>query len=154
MKNTRKVLLNLVSSACLTLAATAVQANEPLALQKVMKDLGNNMQIVTDGISREDWLLVEKTAQFIASHPQPPATEKIRIMSFMGANMGKFKAYDGETHDAADAMGKAAANKDGRGVINAFQKVQTACFNCHSEFRKPFVEHFYSSRRSVKKEAE
>lgn len=146
MKITRHFILNLVSSACLTLAATAVQANEPLALQKVMKDLGNNMQIVTDGISREDWLLVEKTAQFIAAHPQPPAAEKMRIMSFIGTSMGKFKAYDGEVHDAAEIMARAARNKDGQGTINAFQKVQTACFNCHSEFRKPFVEHFYATR--------
>lgn len=146
MKNTRHFVLSLVSSACLTLAATAVHANEPLVLQKVMKELGNNMQIVTDGISRDDWMLVEKTAQFIATHPQPPAAEKMRIMSFIGANMGKFKAYDGEVHDAAEIMARAARNKDGQGAINAFQKVQTACFNCHSEFRKPFVEHFYTTR--------
>lgn len=146
MKNTRKVPLILVSSACLALAASGAQAGEPLVLQKVMKDLSNNMQLAAGGISREDWALVEKSAHFIASHPQPPAAEKIRIMSFMGVGMGKFKAYDGETHDAAEAMGKAAASKDGRGVIDAFQKIQTACFNCHDEFRKPFVEHFYAPR--------
>ncbi len=146
MKNPRNILIKFVSPVCLALAATSAQAGEPLALQKIMKDLGGNMQLVADGISREDWALVEKTARFIASHPQPPAAEKIRIMSFMGADMGKFKAYDGETHDAAETMGKAAAKRDGRGVINAFQKIQTACFNCHSEFRKPFAEYFYPPR--------
>ena len=76
-----------------------------------MKDLGMNMQVITDGISREDWELVEKTAPLIAEHPQPPISEKIRIIGFMGTKMGKFKAYDGETHEQAQAVGKAANAK-------------------------------------------
>jgi hypothetical protein len=31
------------------------QATESLELQKVMKELGRNMQVITDSISREDW---------------------------------------------------------------------------------------------------
>jgi cytochrome c556 len=31
-------------------------------------------------------------------------------------------------------------------VIAAFQSVQTGCYGCHQEFRKPFVEHFYGAR--------
>ncbi len=116
---------------------------EPLALQKVMKDLGKNMQIITDGISRDDWALVEKTAPLIGDHPQPPMSEKMRIIAFMGSNMGKFKAYDGETHDAAQELTQAAKNGDGLAVIKAFQTLQTGCYNCHREFRKPFVKHFY-----------
>ena len=75
--------------------------------------------------------------------------EKMRIMSFVGTNMGKFKAHDGETHEQAQAVGKAAKAKDGPGVILAFQKLQTSCYNCHSEFRKPFVEHFYGKKDAV-----
>lgn len=149
MKNPRNVVLNLFASSCLLFAASGVHAAEPLALQKVMKDLGKNMQTITDGISRGDWELVEKTAPLIADHPQPPMMEKMRIMSFMGTNMGKFKAHDGETHDQAQAVGKAAKAKDGPGVILAFQKLQTSCYNCHSEFRKPFVEHFYGKKDAV-----
>ncbi len=116
---------------------------EPLVLQKVMKDLGKHMQAITDGISREDWALVEKTAPLIGEHPQPPIAEKTRIIGFMGSKMGKFKAYDGETHDAAHALAQAANKGDGRAVINAFQTLQSSCYNCHQEFRKPFVKHFY-----------
>ncbi|MCK9213130.1 cytochrome c [Rhodoferax sp.] len=143
MKIPRNTIFNLIVSSCLLFAATGAQAVEPLALQKVMKDLGKNMQVITDGISREDWALVEKTAPMIADHPQPPMSEKMRIMGFMGTNMSKFKTYDGETHDQAQAVGKAAKAKDGQGVISVFQKLQTSCYSCHSEFRKPFVEHFY-----------
>ena len=146
MKDSLSPALYFFATACLTLAAAGAQAAEPLALQEVMKDLGMNRQVITDGISREDWELVEKTAPLIAEHPQPPISEKIRIIGFMGTKMGKFKAYDGETHEQAQAVGKAANAKDGPGVINAFQKLQTSCYNCHSEFRKPFVEHFYGAR--------
>ncbi|MDP2787911.1 MAG: cytochrome c [Pseudomonadota bacterium] len=135
-----------ILAACLALAATATQAAEPLALQKIMRDLGGNMQTVTDGISRSDWVLVEKTAPLIADHPQPPLAEKMRIMRFIGSDMGKFKAHDSATHEQASVLGKAAKAGDGAGVILAFQKLQTSCYDCHREFRKPFVEHFYGAR--------
>ncbi|MDP2760028.1 MAG: cytochrome C [Sideroxyarcus sp.] len=150
MKNTSNITLNLLATSCLLFAATGAQAVEPLALQQIMKELGKNMQVITDGISREDWELVEKTAPLIADHPQPPFSEKMRIMGFMGTNMGRFKAHDGETHEQAQAAGKAAKAKDGQGVILAFQKLQTSCYNCHSEFRKPFVEHFYGIKNAAR----
>lgn len=146
MKSLRNPALSLIASACLALVATGAQAAEPLALQKVMRDLGGHMQTITDGISRGDWELVEKTAPLIANHPQPPIAEKLRIMTFMASDMGKFKAHDSETHAQAQAVGKAAQARDGKGVILAFQKLQTSCYDCHQEFRKPFMEHFYGAR--------
>ncbi len=125
------------------LAENGKPAAEPLVLQKVMKNLGKHMQAITDGISREDWAVVEKMAPLIGEHPQPPISEKTRIIGFMGSNMGKFKAYDGETHEAAHVLAHAAKEQDGQAVINAFQTLQTTCYNCHKEFRKPFVKHFY-----------
>ena len=149
MKHPRTMILNFLAAFFLLFAASGAHAAEPLALQKVMKDLGKNMQVITDGISREDWELVEKTAPLIADHPQPPFSEKMRIMGFVGTNMAKFKAHDGETHDQAQAVGKAAKAQDGQGVILAFQKLQTSCYNCHSEFRKPFVAHFYGRKEAA-----
>ncbi len=145
MSNPRNGVVSLLAVSCLFFATGGVHAAEPLALQKIMKDLGQNMQAITDGISREDWALVEKTAPLIADHPQPPLAEKMRIMRFVGTRMGKFKTYDGETHDQALAVGKAAKAEDGPGVILAFQKLQTSCYTCHSEFRKPFMAHFYGN---------
>lgn len=150
MKKNRNIIFNIFISSCLLFAATSAQAAEPLALQQIMKDLGKNMQVITDGISREDWDLVEKTAPLIADHPQPPFSEKMRIMGFMGTSMGKFKAHDGETHEHAQATGNAAKAKDGQGVILAFQKLQTSCYSCHSKFRKPFVEHSYGKQDAVR----
>ncbi len=127
-------------------AETGALSGEALALRSIMKDLGANMQAVTDGISREDWALVAKTAPLIADHPQPPFTEKVRIMAFMGTNMGRFKGYDEETHKAAESLKESAVKGDGQAAIAAFQAIQTACYNCHRDFRKPFLEHFYGAR--------
>lgn len=127
------------------LAITA-QAAEPLAFQGVMKDLGKHMQTIAGAIAYEDWGLVARTAPLIAAHPQPPAAEKARIISFIGSDMGAFKAFDMQTHEAAHDMEHAAHEKDGVKVIAAFQKVQTACLGCHQAFRKPFVEHFYGKQ--------
>ena len=111
-----------------------------------MKELGRNMQAITDGISREDWALIEKTAPHVADHPQPPLSERLRLMAFAGTDAGRFKAYDGETRAAAEAVAKGASAKDGKATILAFQRLQTGCFNCHRQFRKPFVDHFYGAR--------
>jgi hypothetical protein len=67
----RPPVLKLAALACLVLAARGVHAAEPLALQKTMKELGANMQVITDGISREDWARVEKNAALLADPTQP-----------------------------------------------------------------------------------
>jgi len=137
--------LFLITANSVTVAETGQQSTKQLALRGIMKDLGSNMQVVTDGISREDWALVEKTAPLIADHPQPPMSEKARIMGFMGSSMGKFKGYDDVTHEAAKSLGQAAAKQDGLAVIAAFQELQKACYGCHQDFRKSFAEHFYAA---------
>lgn len=139
----KKYLVMASAAMTLSLAVINVQAAEPLAFQGVMKDLGKHMQTVAGAIAREDWDEVAKTAPLIAAHPQPPLEEKTRILSFMGSNMSKFKSFDMQTHEAAHALEHAAHEKEGQQVINAYQKVQTACLGCHQAFRKPFVEHFY-----------
>lgn len=130
----------------LSLTALAAHAAEPLAFQGVMKDLGRHMQTVAGAISQEDWALVAKTAPLIAAHPQPPAEEKARIVKFMGANMGKFKSFDMQAHEAAHKMEHAAHEQNGQQVIDAYREVQSACLGCHQNFRKPFVEHFYGKK--------
>lgn len=126
--------------------AETAEGSKEMALRKIMKDLGGSMQAVTGAISMEDWPLIEKTAPLIADHPQPPMTEKLRIIAFMGTDMGKFKGYDAKVHEAADSLGKAAKAQDGPAVIAAFNTVQTACYGCHRDFRKQFLQHFYGTR--------
>jgi len=119
---------------------------KPLALRKIMQDMGENMQVITDGISREDWDLVAKISPLIADHPQPPPVEKLRILSFIGTDVGKFKGYDEETHKAAQGLRQAAVSGNGSAVVLAYATVQNSCLACHLSFRKLFKEHFYEKR--------
>lgn len=135
-----------IVTACVQAHAQATSPEpepEPLALRKIMQQMGRDMRSITDAISREDWALVAKTAPLIAKHPQPPMVEKARILSYVGSNAGRFKAFDDQTHKAANALADAAVRADGTAVIQAFAAVQSACLACHQNFRKPFVEHFY-----------
>lgn len=141
----KKPLVLVASLIGIALTAAHAQAAEPLQLRKIMKDLGKSMEIVTDGISREDWSLVEKTSHLIAEHPQPPLPEKMRIITFMGSNMSKFKGFDEQTHEAASEMAAAAQEKHGQKVISAFQKIQSSCLGCHQAFRPEFVANFYGN---------
>jgi cytochrome c556 len=126
-----------------TETSATFSSTEPLALRKIMQDMGKNMQTITDAISREDWKLVEKTAPLIANHPQPPMSEKKHIIAFVGKDMSKFKGYDGKTHAAARLLKETAARKDGYGIITDFATLQNSCLMCHQRFRKPIQQHFY-----------
>lgn len=123
------------------------EPEKSLALRNIMKEMGHHLQIITDGISREDWELVAETASLIAGHPQPPLFEKMRILSFIGTEAGTFKSHDQKIHEAAKTLREAAEQKDGPAVIATFAQVQTSCLACHETFRKPFRKHFYGAVR-------
>lgn len=116
---------------------------EPLALRKIMQGQGIHMQTITDAICREDWQRVAIIAPLIAEHPQPPLAEKIRILRFVGSDVGKYKNYDKKTNQAGQELRQAAERIDGPMVISAFATLQNSCLACHQNFRKPFQEYFY-----------
>lgn len=125
-------------------ATEAVDPPAPMALTRIMRDLGTTMQDVTDGIAREDWAAVAKLAPRIADHPQPALAEKLRILAFIGKDSGSFRAHDQQTHVAALALAEAARRRDGAAAIAAFADVQRACLGCHQRFRQRFQEHFHA----------
>lgn len=124
-------------------ASLAADDGKPLELRRIMKDMGTGMQKITEAISREDWPAAEAAARRVADHPQPGVFEKTRLLAFIGTRVARFRAYDGETHEAANALADAAARRDGIGAIEAFRRVQLACHGCHQAFRQTFVQHFY-----------
>ena len=119
---------------------------KPLELRKIMQELGKDMQVITDAISHEDWARVANIAPRIAEHPGPSAIEKMRILTHIGTDAGKFESHDEITHLAARALEQVALRRDGLGVIAAFANLQNGCLACHQSFRNPFVEHFYGHR--------
>lgn len=133
----------LLPSTCSQAWADDVGKAKPLALRKIMQDLGKNMQVIADGISREDWEMVAEVAPLIAEHPQPPLAEKMRILSFVGSDAAKFKSHDERAHQAAQVLEQDAVRSNGQSVISSFATLQNSCLACHQSFRKPFLEHFY-----------
>ena len=127
-------------------AADQADKAKPLELRQIMHDLGKNIQSITDAISNEDWDKVANVAPLIGDHPQPPLTEKLRILSFLGTNAGKFKGHDDETGLAAQALEQAGVQHDGQAVIASFAKLQSTCLACHQSFRKSLIDHFYKGR--------
>ena len=142
----------LLSAVCVGIAAglaagvASADDAKPMALRGVMQQLGRDMQAVTGAISQEHWALVARLAPKIASHAEPPLSEKMRILAWLGTDAGKFRGFDEQVHQAADAMGAAAKRGDGQAVIQDFAKVQQSCLACHQNFRKSFQEHFYEKR--------
>lgn len=122
-------------------------AHPPMALQTIMKDMSKNLQTITAAIATEDWEAVAQAALLVADHPQPPFTEKFRILSFIGSDVASFKAHDAQVHDAAVRLSEVAETKDGSAIIQAFSEVQQRCLACHDRFRQPFVEHFYQKHQ-------
>ncbi len=136
----------LLVSAGSSAGADDADTPKPLALRKIMRDMGKNMQDITDSISREDWETVESIAPLIADHQQPPLFEKMRILSFFGTNVSEYKEFDEKTRQAAQALEQAAVRRNGTAVISSFATLQNSCLACHQGSRKRFVEHFYGQR--------
>ncbi|MHC9511291.1 cytochrome c [Kangiella sp. M94] len=117
--------------------------SEPMALRLIMQDLELNMQKIASAIIREDLATVAEIAPLVADHDEPPMTEKMRILSFMGSDAGAFKSLDGVTHDTAMMLKEVAENDDGDAVIKTYADLLQSCVACHQKFKKPFVDHFY-----------
>jgi cytochrome c556 len=126
--------------------AHAADRTEPLALRGIMQDMKRDMQTITGAIAEEDWKTIVELAPKIATHPEPPLGEKMRVMAYLGTDAAKFKGFDAQTHQAAQALETAAKQADGSGAIAAFAKVQNSCLACHQNFRASFVSHFYEQK--------
>lgn len=129
----------------MTLSGVALaEPDDATALRGIMRQLGLDLQAVTDAIAREDWARVAELAPGIARHPQPPTGEKLRILGWLGRDAGRFRALDGDVHERATALGAAAVQRDGSAVIDEFAGLQKACLACHQEFRAAFVQRFHA----------
>lgn len=128
-------------------AGAEADAPKPLALRRIMQDMGRGMEEITRAISMERWDVVARAARGIAEHGQPPLPERARILGFMGSEAGAFRGRDEEMKKASLALEKAAAAGDGRRVIGAFADLQASCLACHESFRPRFVEHFHGPER-------
>ena len=136
------VLLLTISTIATTLA-DEITPNNAMVLRKIMQELDNNMQLTNHAITREDWDVVAKTALLIAEHPEPPFSEKLRIMMFFGRDISRLKQLDGQTHQAAKNLATEAKTGNRQNIISSFNTLEQSCTNCHQQFKNAFVKHFY-----------
>lgn len=108
-----------------------------------MKAFSNNIKIVSDAISREDWEQVAGTAPKIDNHLQPLIVVSSRSFGFSGFDVGKFESYDKQTHQAAKELKDIAMRNIGKRVIDQFATLQYSYLACHQSFRENIREHFY-----------
>lgn len=146
MNKTLFTLAALVAGLACAPAAPAAGDGGATALRDIMRDLDASMQQVAGATAREDWAGVARLAPMIGKHAQPPVREKMRILSWLGGDAGRFRALDRALHDAALALGTAAQREDGEGVIATYADVQRACLACHEAFRPAFVARFHDER--------
>jgi hypothetical protein len=116
-----------------------------LALRSIMRDMGSDVAEVAQSLAREDYEALERAANRLASHPQPPVEERARIITWLGARAARFRGYDQEAGEHAKALAAAARLRQGGPALEAFHKLQAACMGCHVEFRGPLRERFYPS---------
>ena len=116
------VLLLTISTIATTLADETTP-NNAMVLRKIMQELDNNMQSTNHAMTREDWDVVAKTALLIAEHPEPPFSEKLRIMMFFGRDTSRLKQLDGQTHQAAKNLATEAKTGNRQNIISSFRRV-------------------------------
>ena len=139
----KKILISL-SLATLTGGALAQSASEPLVLRSVMVQMQADTQAAADAIARQDWASVASHADRLAHHAEPPALEKVRILSWLLTDAMTFRNYDLQVKAAAAELATAAQHKDTTAASRVLARMQQSCDGCHNSFRAQFLAHFYA----------
>lgn len=127
----------------LLLAAALGGCASELALRGIMRDMGRDVAEIAEGLLREDYDAVERAANRLASHPQPPAEERARIITWLGPRAARFRGHDAEANEHAKALAAAARLRQAAPALEAFHKMHSACMGCHVEFRGAVRKQFY-----------
>ena len=116
-------------------ADTTTRAALP-GLFAIMANLQADVTRLEQALWVEDYPMVATAARRIADHPHVPADEAARIARVLGDDMVRFKALDGEVHDAAVRLSEHAARGEAEGVLTSDAALRRGCVACHGEFRE------------------
>lgn len=92
------------------------------------------IQRITAALSREDWEAVSAASSMIALSPQMQMQ-----CEHMGAGADGFTEAALDFHRRADAIAKAAEDKDVTAVLRATAHTLEACTSCHATYRQDVV---------------
>lgn len=117
----------------LILVTSNVKAEEP-RLQTLMATMGGYAQMMLTGILYDNFQVIEEAVAWVNDHPEPTADLQ-KIKDELGLEAVRFKMYDKQAHNAANAMGEAARQRDMKAVSKHYGKMIKSCTKCHEAFR-------------------
>ncbi|MFT5519554.1 MAG: cytochrome c556 [Enterobacterales bacterium] len=133
---TALTLSTLMFSLILISNTSAVEATaKSISLKGIMQSLLSDTQKITEGIFLDNFQMIEKAANNIATHPEIPKPIKMKLMKSFGPKMVDFKAYDTLVHNAAVEINKAAKEKDRETILKQYQQMISDCQSCHNKFK-------------------
>ncbi len=100
-----------------------------------MRDHLLAVQEIVLAVAADDFAAVEKANARIASSPQ-----MAQMCTHMGAGAPGFSDQALGFHRQADAIGAAAAKKDGKAVLQALGRTLATCTGCHETWKQAVVD--------------
>jgi hypothetical protein len=73
-----------------------------------MQGLLVESKMITEGITLENYLMIEKAASRIAKQPKPAMSQRKKLIKSLGNEISQFKSYDGIVHGGAVKIEQAA----------------------------------------------
>ena len=116
------------------IASMNTYADEAPRLRTLMATMGGHAQAMLVGILYDNYDVIINAVAWVNNHPQPTG-DMAAIKKELGVEVVRFKWYDTLTHNAANAAGKAAENKDMKEVAKQYGKMIQGCTSCHDTFR-------------------
>lgn len=103
-------------------------------LKELMATMGGHAQGILVGILYDNFEIIKDAVAWVNNHPEPTA-DLGKIKAELGVQAIRFKWYDTQAHNAANAIGVAAENRDMREVSRNYGKMIESCTKCHDAFR-------------------
>ncbi len=135
LKKKLKTLPNIFLLASLCVLPTSTYAEDPKSFRDLMLYMGQQYSEVTQGILKQDYQQLATAANIIAFHPEPPLTQRMKIIAKLGSDFLDFKSWDDKVHLSAVALAQAAENKDINAVLEHNTTMLENCTSCHIKYR-------------------
>jgi len=104
-------------------------------LKTIMNGLLEDTKLLTEGIFLEDFAKIELAANNIANHPKPSPETLKKVKANLVEEMGVFKGFDMEVHNAALEIAMSASNEDLTRVVSLYHQVIDGCQSCHNQYK-------------------
>jgi len=104
-------------------------------LKVIMNGLLDDTKLLTEGIFLEDFSKIEFASNNIANHPKPSSTTLKKVKSNLAEEMGTFKGFDMQVHNASQEIAKLAPSKDMVKIVSLYHKIIDGCQSCHNQYK-------------------